>query len=358
MTFKPESKIPVGIMGATGAVGQMFVSLLQDHPWFEIKALLASERSAGKAYGEAVNWTRPVTLSSSVASKIVQKCTSEKLERMVMFSALDSAVAGEIETHYANLGFPVFSNSRNHRMDSDVPLMIPEINADHFSLIELQRKKYPEGGFIVCNSNCSTMFLAMALAPLKERFGVKRVSVTTFQAISGAGYPGVASMDILGNVIPLIGGEEEKMETEPKKILGSLGADGVEFAEFDISAQCNRVPVKDGHLECISVELDNKVDSDEVIAAFKEFGNPLEKYGLPSSPKSPILYFDEKDRPQPSRDVDADKAMATCVGRVRPCNVLDHRFVILGHNLVRGAAGASLLNAEYLLADGKLGRFN
>jgi aspartate-semialdehyde dehydrogenase len=300
-----------------------------------------------------VRWLQSTPLPERNGRLPVKPC-QPGLDCRVVFSGLDAAVAGEVEAEFAAAGYAVFSNARNHRLADDVPLTIPELNADHFALIETQKKKRGWPGFIVTNSNCSTMFLAMALGPLHRAFGVEKVFVVTMQAVSGAGYPGVPSLDILGNVVPFIGGEEEKMEIETRKILGRLSGEGVKLADFVISAQTNRVAVEDGHMECLSIKLKKPA----TLAAIKEqlhsFRGLPQELKLPSAPPQPILVMDEIDRPQPKRDVMAAHGMATLVGRIRPCPILDYRMVILGHNTIRGAAGASILNAELLVAQGKV----
>ena len=343
-----NKKIPVAILGATGTVGQKFVLLLADHPQFEISELVASERSAGKRYSEATSWKQDTAIPPDVAAMTV-KSTEESLDSRILFSGLDSGVAGPLEERYANSGHLVISNAKNHRMDRDVPLIIPEINPDHFALVE----KQPYNGGIITNSNCSTMFLAMVLAPLRS-FDIEAVQVTTMQAISGAGYPGVPSMDILGNVIPYIGGEEEKMEEEAAKILGSLSGDHIEPAPFVVSAQCNRVPVFDGHTETVSIKFSKPVTPAEARKALEGFSGMPQEKKLPSAPPQPIVVLDAPDRPQPARDIWISNGMAAVVGRIRECPVFDVKFVVLGHNTVRGAAGAAVLNAEAYLALGYL----
>ncbi len=335
------SKIPVAVLGATGTVGQKFIVLLQNHPNFEIRELVASERSAGKGYAEVCSWKQNEFIPDSVRSMTV-KSTDDPLESRILFSGLDSSVAGPIEENYASAGHIVISNSKNHRMDANVPLVIPEINHQHFELT----KKQPYKGAIITNSNCSTMFLAMVLAPIHLAFGVELVQVTTMQAITGAGYPGVPSIDILGNVVPYIGGEEDKLESEPQKILGTLQDDRILPAPFKISAQCNRVPVFDGHTETLSLKLKNKVGPAEVAKVLASFRGYPQEHHLPSAPEQPILVLTEPDRPQPARDVWKNGGMSALVGRIRECSVLDLKMVILGHNTVRGAAGAAVLNAE------------
>lgn len=335
------SKTPVAVLGATGTVGQKFIVLLKDHPYFEIKELVASERSAGKGYAQVCSWKQDEDIPDSVRD-ITVKSTDEPLESKILFSGLDSSVAGPVEEAYAEAGHVVISNSKNHRMDRDVPLVIPEINHQHLELTKKQSFK----GSIITNSNCSTMFLAMVLAPIHRAFGVELVQVTTMQAVTGAGYPGVASIDILGNVVPYIGGEEDKLESEPQKILGSLEGDRVVPAPITISAQCNRVPVFDGHTETVSIKLREKAGPGEIAKVLASFrGYPQERH-LPSAPDQPILVLSEPDRPQPARDVWKNKGMSALVGRIRKCSVLDIKMVVLGHNTVRGAAGAAILNAE------------
>lgn len=343
------SKTPVAVLGATGTVGQKFALLLQNHPMFEIRELVASPRSAGKRYIDACAWKQDQPIPAGLRDLVVRPL-GEKLESPVLFSGLDSSVAGTAETEYAQNGHTVISNSKNHRMDADVPLVIPEVNSEHFALL----KRQPYAGAIVTNSNCSTMFLAMMLAPLHQAFGVEAVQVTTMQAISGAGYPGVASMDILGNVIPYIGDEEEKLEIETAKILGTLGPDGIEPAPFAVSAQCNRVPVFDGHTETVSIRFTRRATPEQVATVLREFKGPPQELGLPSAPPAPIVVTELADRPQPARDVWVGNGMVTVVGRIRACPVFDVKMVILGHNTVRGAAGAAILNAEALQAMGYL----
>jgi len=341
---------PVAILGATGTVGQRFIQLLENHPWFEVAEVLASDQSAGKSYAEAVGsrWKLPTGIPAAVARLRVKK-PGDPLHSKILFSSLDASVAGEVETHYAKAGHFVSSNARNHRMAPDVPLVIPEVNRDHLALLDRQRFK---GGGIVTNPNCSTIVLAMALAPLHRAFGIEQVLVTTFQATSGAGYPGVPSLDILGNVVPYIAGEEGKMESETHKILGRLGAKGIEPADFAVSAQCHRVAVLDGHLEAISVKLSRSPTRRQILAAFAAF-RPLAKLSLPSAPEEPIVVREEDDRPQPRLDADRAGGMGVTLGRLRPCSVLDWKFDALGHNVVRGAAGAAILNAEILAREAR-----
>jgi aspartate-semialdehyde dehydrogenase len=345
----------VAVLGATGSVGQRFVQLLEAHPWFRLHEVVASERSAGRSYGDAADW-RLDTLLPTSASALEVKPLGAQLESRLVFSGLDSSVAGEAEDDYANRGCVVVSNSRNHRMDADVPLLIPEINADHLGAIERQRKRRGGNGYIVTNPNCSTIGLAMAIAPIERRFGIDQLHVTTMQAISGAGYAGVSSYAILDNVIPFIGGgEEEKIETEPRKILGRWDNDHFTDAPFRISAQVNRVPTIDGHLMTISLKLrDGSVNLDAIRDAIRNFTGEPQRLNLPSAPRQPIHYAPEPDRPQPRLDRDCERGMAVTVGRLRPCPLLDIRMVALVHNTIRGAAGAALLNAELLDAKGLL----
>ncbi|MBI3659609.1 aspartate-semialdehyde dehydrogenase [Candidatus Acetothermia bacterium] len=349
-----SAKIKVAILGATGAVGQRFVQLLENHPWFEISALAASERSAGKAYTEAVNWKLDTPLPERVRKLPVLEA-KPGFEAAIAFSGLDSKVAGPIEEEFAQAGYAVISNSKNHRMDEDVPLLLPEINADHIGLIEIQKNKRGyKKGFIVTNSNCSAMALCLGLAPIDQAFGIEKVMVTTLQAISGAGYPGVPALDIVGNVIPYIGEEEEKMERETQKILGKFKNGKIEKHPMILSATTTRVPVIDGHTESVNVKLQKRVSLDEVKSAFRNYSSVPQKLKLPSAPEHPVVLKEEIDRPQPRLDVNIQKGMATIVGRVRPCSIFDWKFVILGHNTIRGAAGAAILNAELLKSQGFL----
>ena len=350
-----SGKIAVGVLGATGAVGQKFVKLLENHPWFELKEVAASDRSVGKPYKQAAIWRQYSPIPGIVADKTVKPCQPD-LDCPVVFSGLDSSVAGEIEENFARAGCIVLSNSRNHRMDEDVPLLIPEINADHLGIIATQRKRRGWKGAIVTNPNCSTIGLVMALAPIHQAFGVTRVVVATMQALSGAGYSGPPAIDMLGNVIPFIGGgEDEKVETEPLKIMGKLGDGAFQAANIRISAHTNRVFVEDGHMECVSVELGKKASPQEVAAVLAGFKSLPQELKLPSAPEHPVIVTEERDRPQPRFDCNAGNGMSAVVGRIRSCNVFDVRFVVLSHNTVRGAAGASILNAELMKAQGYLG---
>lgn len=350
--MNPTRKIEVGILGATGMVGQSFVKFLQNHPWFEIRWLGASDRSAGKKYSEATAWRLDGEMPETVRDIVVEECRPGNAPRLV-FSAMDASVATEIERAFAEAGHFVVSNSKNHRMEPDVPLLIPEVNPDHLRLAPIQRRNRGWRGLIVTNPNCTTVVLTMALAPLRP-FGITRVIMTSMQAISGAGYPGVAGMDINANIIPFIGGEEEKVESEPLKILGRFTGEAIEPLAARISAHCNRVPVVDGHTETVSVELESKPSFDELVSAFRSFRGLPQERGLPSAPPHPVIYMEQRDRPQPRRDVEREHGMAVFVGRLRPCPVLDWKFVALGHNTVRGAAGAAVLNAELMYSEGLL----
>jgi aspartate-semialdehyde dehydrogenase len=351
-----EKKLRAGVLGATGLVGQRIVSLLADHPWFELTEVAASERSSGKTYAEAVRWHLDAPIPAAVRNLVV-KGLAPSMECDFVFSALDSSVAGGAEEDFARAGYPVVSNSRNHRMDPDVPLLIPEVNAAHLDAIPLQQKNRGyDTGFIVTNPNCSTAGLVLVLKPLAEAFGLEKIFVVTLQAMSGAGYPGVASIDIQGNVVPFISGEEEKMESEPQKLLGKWNGERFVDAGLGISAHCNRVPVLDGHLECVSVSLKKIASLQEVREALREFEVSSELAALPSALRNPIVVLEEQDRPQPRRDVNAGNGMAAVVGRVRECSLLDVKLTLLSHNLVRGAAGAAMLNAELLAARGFLNR--
>jgi aspartate-semialdehyde dehydrogenase len=350
----PKHKWRAGVLGATGMVGQRIVKMLAEHPWFELTEAVASERSSGKRYVDAMRWhlEGPVP---EVAQSLVVKDLDAALECDFLFSALDSSVAGPAEEAYARAGYPVVSNSKNHRMDADVPLLIPEVNASHVNSVPVQQKNRGyDSGFIVTNPNCSTAGLVVVLKPLADAFGIEKLFVVTLQAISGAGYPGVPAMDILGNVIPFISGEEEKMEEEPQKLLGKW--DGSRFigAGLGISAHCNRVPVTDGHLECVSVRLKKTATLKEVRETLRNFEVSEELAALPTAVKYPVVLLDEPDRPQPRKDSNTGNGMAAVVGRVRECPLLDVKLTLLSHNLVRGAAGAALLNAELLASQGYL----
>jgi len=342
----------VAVLGATGTVGQRFIQLLERHPWFEVAEVMASDQSAGKPYAEAVGprWKLPTNIPDAV-SRLKVKGPGDALRSPILFSALDASVAGELEERHARAGHLVSSNARNHRMDPLVPLVIPEINRDHLALLD--RQKHANGGGLVTNPNCSVIVIAMALAPLHSAFGVEAAVATTFQATSGAGYPGVPSLDILGNVVPFIAGEEQKIEAEALKILGRLGGKGIEPAPIAVSALCHRVPVVDGHLVAISVRLRRRASAKQILEAWRSF-RPLARLDLPSAPADPIEARMEDDRPQPRLDADRAGGMGVTVGRLRKCAVLDWKFEALGHNTIRGAAGAAILNAELLARAGRV----
>jgi aspartate-semialdehyde dehydrogenase len=347
------SKIPVGILGATGMVGQRFIQLLEDHPWFEVAWLAASERSSGLPYSEAARWKLNTPIPERVAAMRVHDAVPDGSPK-VIFAALDATAAKEIEPKFAEAGRAVITNSSAFRMQADVPLVVPEVNGDHLRLIDRQPTRKQNGGYIATNPNCSAIGLVMALAPIHRRFGLEAVFVATMQAVSGAGYPGVASLDILGNVIPFIAKEEEKLEAETKKLLGDLHNGSVRDASFKISAQCNRVAVEDGHTESVSIKLSKPATEEQILDAWNSFRARPQEIGLPSAPKQPVLYNRGVDRPQPRLDVNHGNGMSATVGRLRPCSLLDWKFTVLSHNTIRGAAGAALLNAELLKHDGYL----
>ena len=355
MSFAADSSAPkfrAGVLGATGIVGQRLVQLLAGHSWFELTEVAASERSSGRTYSEAVKWHLDASIPEAAANLVV-KGLDPTLDCDFVFSALDSSVAGPAEEEFARAGYPVVSNSKNHRMSPDVPLLIPEVNAAHLDAIPVQRKNRGYGsGFIVTNPNCSTAGLVLVLKPLADAFGLEKMFVVTMQAVSGAGYPGVPSLDVLGNVVPFIGGEEEKMEEEPQKLLGRW--DGSRFVEagLGISAHCNRVPVENGHLECVSLSLKKIATLNEVREALRNFTVSDELAALPTAVKNPVVVLDDENRPQPRRDVNTGNGMAAVVGRIRECPLLDVKLTLLSHNLLRGAAGAALLNAELLASRG------
>ena len=344
-------RIDVGVLGATGVVGQHFINLLRDHPWFRVTWVAASERSAGKRYGD-LPWRLAVPPAPDAAALTIAPLEAVDDAPPLLFSALDASVAGEAEVAYARSGRLVVSNARNHRMDPLVPLLIPEVNPDHVELLEAQRKAKGWTGGIVTNPNCSTVVVAMVLGVLRQ-FEPRRVLVTTLQALSGAGYPGVASLDALGNVIPYIGGgEEEKIETETLKILGRYGRGAVTPASFTVSAQTTRVPVPDGHTAVMSIELAATPTLADLNAAFEQFSAEPQQRRLPTAPERAIVLHAAQDRPQPRLDVAFGGGMPVHVGRVRPCPVLGYKLVAMGHNVVRGAAGAAVLNAELLVSRG------
>ncbi|MFI5235960.1 MAG: aspartate-semialdehyde dehydrogenase, partial [Gemmatimonadales bacterium] len=346
-----SDRIPVAVLGATGVVGQELVRRLVDHPWFELVAVGASEASVGKRYDDAVRWS-PRDLPPAACDLTVSPCTPDAINTPIVFSALDSAVAGEIEPAFARAGALVVSNASNHRLDEDVPLLIPEVNADHLGLLGRQRVRRGWTGGIVTNPNCATAVIALALAPLHETFGLKEYWVTTLQAISGAGHPGVASLDILGNIIPWIDGEEEKIVGESRRLLGAFDGDVVRSASFGVSAQVTRVPVEQGHTTCIAARFARPVGAGEVEAVLRGWRSSIVDLGLPSAPREPLLIRSERDRPQPRRDAAAGDGMSVSVGRIREDGGGGIRLVALGHNLVRGAAGAAVLNAELCVARG------
>jgi aspartate-semialdehyde dehydrogenase len=357
METQVQVKIPVAVLGATGMVGQRFIELLQGHPWFDLVALAASDKHSGRPYAEATSWRLPDSdMPESVAHLPVVACRPEALPGVkIVFSALPGEVAGEIEVAFAQAGVAVFSNAKNHRMAIDVPLLIPEVNADHIAAITQQKKQRGWPGFIVTNANCSSTPLVMALKPLQKAFGVSKVLVTTMQAISGAGYPGLPSYDILGNAIPYISGEEEKVESETLKMLGAWReGDGFINAPMVVSAHCNRVATREGHLECASIELERHATPEEIIAAWESYVPEPQQAGLPSAPKQALIYRRELDRPQTLRDSNAGHGMSVSLGRLRPCPILSYKFVMLAHNTIRGAAGGSILNAEWCVARGLL----
>ncbi|HWR16568.1 MAG TPA: aspartate-semialdehyde dehydrogenase [Terriglobales bacterium] len=346
-------KIPVGILGATGVVGQRFIQLLENHPWFEVAWLAASDRSAGLPYAQAAKWRLKTAIPAKVADMTVSSASPEGAPK-VIFAALDAAFAREIEPAFASAGCAVVSNSSAFRMQEDVPLVIPEVNADHVRVLERQKWFKDSKGFIVTNPNCSAIGLVIALKPLQLAFGLEKVFVVTMQAVSGAGYPGVASLDIIGNVIPFIKNEEEKMEEETLKLLGSVNGYSFKPAPIGISAQCNRVAVEDGHTESVSVKLAKTASAEEIIATWNKFSAIPQEKKLPTAPQQAVVYDASPDRPQPRFDLDRGAGMATSVGRLRPCGLFDWKFTVLSHNTIRGAAGAALLNAELLKCQGYL----
>jgi len=346
-------KIEVGILGATGMVGQRFAAMLEHHPWFQAAWFAASDRSAGKKYVEACNWRLRSPMPAGVRDMVVEECKPGHAPQLI-FSSLDSKVAGEVEKEFASAGHVVVSNSSNHRMDADVPLLIPEVNPDHLALVYEQRKHRGWKGMIVTNPNCTTVGLVMSLAPLERAFGLEKVLVTSMQAVSGAGYPGVPSLDILGNVIPYIGGEEEKVESEAHKLLGKLRDGQVAKGDFIVSAHCNRVLVEDGHTEAVSLSLRQEAKLEDLIEAWRKFRSLPQERALPTAPARPIIVRDEHDRPQPKFDVEAEGGMAAVIGRARRCRVLQFKYTTVSHNTVRGAAGAALLNAELMKSEGYL----
>lgn len=354
--IQPASrKIAVAVLGATGAVGQTFVRLLEGHPWFELREVAASERSAGKSYADATKWLEG-EMPKRVASLTVTACTPEAVTAPVVFSALDSSVAGETELAFARAGRMVFSNAKNHRMPADVPLLIPEVNAGHLNVIESQRAQRGWTGALVTNSNCVAAVAVMPLAPLHEAFTIESLFIASMQAVSGAGYPGVPSLDILNNVIPYIADEEPKLEAEMGKLLGSLTPNGIVPATFGVTSHTNRVPVDHGHTTCMSIKFKTKCTPDDALRVLTEWKGCADAIGLPSRPEFPIVVTHAPDRPQPRRDVMAGKGMTVTVGRVRPDPIFDLRLVAMGSNTIRGAAGGSILNAELSVARGLIAR--
>jgi len=353
-SFTPSARIPVAVLGATGAVGQTFIRLLADHPWFRLAELAASERSAGKRYGDAARWIGD-SMPEVARDMLVLPCDPALVTSPLVFSALDSNVAGEVELAFARAGRLVLSNAKNFRMDEDVPLVIPEVNADHLAILEAQRATRGWSGGIVTNANCASIMAVMALAPLHEAFGISRLFVSTMQAVSGAGYPGVPSLDILGNVIPYIKDEEAKIETEICKMLGRRSDSRIEPADIAISAHANRVPVEHGHTVCLSVEFSARASAGAALQVLRGWHGDARALHLPSSPARALVVTDLADRPQPRRDVDAGRGMTVTVGRVRADPLFHVKLVAMGHNTIRGAAGASVLNAEVLVSTGRAG---
>ena len=346
------ARLPVAVLGATGAVGQTFIRLLEDHPWFRLAEVAASERSAGKRYGDVARWIEGV-MPASVAGMTVTLCDPATVRSPLVFSALDAAAAAELEPAFARDGRFVLSNAKNFRMESDVPLVIPEVNADHLALLDAQRTRGWTGG-VITNANCAATVATLALAPLHEAFGLTELFLSTMQAVSGAGYPGVPSLDILGNVIPYIGDEEPKLEREMQKMLGLFAGTSITHAPFVVSAHANRVPVEHGHTVTMSARFARKPSVAQALEVLREWRGAESVRGLPSAPEHPLLVTDAPDRPQPRRDVMAGKGMSVTVGRVREDSIFDLRFVAMGHNTIRGAAGGSILNAELLAASGRL----
>jgi aspartate-semialdehyde dehydrogenase len=346
-----KNKLPIGILGATGMVGQRYIQLLENHPWFEVAWLAASDRSSGKPYGEATKWRLDTPLPERIACMTVAPAEPAGAPKII-FASIDAAYARELEPLFAAAGCAVVSNSSAFRMAPSVPLVLPEVNADHLHLIEEQSWRKQSGGYIVTNSNCTVMGPVLALKPIQDRFGIEQIFATSMQAVSGAGYPGVASMDILDNVVPYIPNEEEKMEEEMLKLLGTLDGHAVKPLSARMSASCNRVPVVDGHTVSVSIKLGKPATREEILAAWAEF-RPLAGQDLPTAPDQPVQWASQPDRPQPRLDRNRGNGMAVTVGRLRPCGVLDWKFTVLSHNTIRGAAGATILNAELLASLGK-----
>lgn len=345
-------KIDVAVLGATGAVGQRYIELLDGHPYFELAEVVGSERSAGKRYGDVADWRISAGPPNAAAGMTV-KHPEEPVNSPIVFTSLPGGIAKEVENKLASEGHYVFSNARDNRMEPDVPLLIPEVNAEHARAIEVQRRNRGwSQGFVVTNPNCSTIHLVLALKPIYDAFGIEQCLVTTMQGLSGAGYPGVPSLDIVDNVVPYIGGEEEKMQIESKKLLGSWDGRDFQYADMRVSANCNRVPVRHGHTEAVNLKLGRSASPEEVVEVLRAFRARPQELALPSAPPEPVIVRDQPDRPQPILDRDVANGMASIVGRVRECPLFDIKFVVLGHNTIRGAAGASILNAELLLAEG------
>jgi aspartate-semialdehyde dehydrogenase len=351
MSQAPDRRTPVAVLGATGAVGQTFIRLLADHPWFRLAEVAASERSAGRTYIDAAKWLGNSAMPDDVGDLMVRACDPSEIESRIVFSALDASVAGAVEEAFARAGRMVLSNAKNFRMESDVPLVIPEVNADHLALLETQRSNRGWSGGIVTNANCASIMAVMPLAPLHAAFGLKRIFIATMQAVSGAGYPGVPSLDILGNVVPYIKDEEPKIETEIQKMLGQRVNARIEPASIRISAHANRVPVEHGHTVCMSIEFEQRANAAAALEVLRAWRGDPKALGLPSSPERPLVVTDLPDRPQPRRDIDVGKGMTVTVGRVRDDALFDIKCVAMGHNTIRGAAGASILNAELIVAD-------
>jgi aspartate-semialdehyde dehydrogenase len=346
-------KFNVAILGATGSVGQRFIQLLEGHPWFQVSELVASDRSSGQKYADVCDWRVSDSMPDS-AREITVKALGDELESQVVFSSLPGGLALQVEGELAAQGKQVFTNASDNRMVVDVPLVIPEVNPEHIGMIDVQRKNRDWGfGLIVANPNCSTIHLVLALKPIWDAFGIEYAMVTTLQAVSGAGYPGVPSLDMLDNIVPYIGGEEEKIESETLKIFGDFPGQGeITNADITLSTQCTRVPVRDGHTESVSLKLRQNAGIEDVVDAFRAFQGEPQKLGLPSAPARPVVVRAEEDRPQPVLDRDTEHGMASVVGRVRECSIFDVKFMVLGHNTIRGAAGASILNAELLVQKG------
>ena len=350
---KISSPIPVAILGATGSVGQRFISLLEDHPWFKVVALAASDRSVGQPYAKAARWVLDVPMPAYARDMVIVPASTDAVQAKIVFSALHTEVANELEPAFAKAGAAVCSNASSHRRGEDVPLLLPEINAEHVQLVKQQRKDKGWSGCIVTNPNCTSTGLTIALKVLDKEFGVKKVFATSLQALSGAGYPGVPSLDIMDNIIPNVanGGEEEKVEWEPRKMLGKFAGDKIELADMVFSVHANRVAVIDGHTVCASVQLEKPVEPEVAIQALRDYAAPPSARELPSAPRPPIEVREEADRPQPRIDRLAGKGMRTVVGRVRRDPIFDLKFVVLSHNTIRGAAGASIYNAELLVQE-------